>query len=142
MFDPRMSEVITLAEAAAYAAISRTSLRVALIRGEMEGLKVAQTWFTTRAAVDAYYKGRQSDWLNKRRRMEKGAKIRAGWQCARCGEVKGEWDLSIWYKDGDETNYSRQNMLPICYLCYTYVKRHYHPQQMTLPGLDLPDWLR
>jgi hypothetical protein len=142
MFNPEISQIITLPQAAAYAATSPSTLRRAARDGELKGIKIRETWFTTREAVDDFFKKRQSDWLNKGRREEKAAKIRAGWQCARCGEVKGEWDLSIWYKDGDETNYSGQNMVVLCFLCYTFTKRHYHPAQMVLPGMELPEWLR
>jgi hypothetical protein len=143
-FNPPVVECISVSEAAEYAGSSRSVLFAALQSRKLQGIKRAGRWLTTREAVDAYFREQQEDWLNKQDRIERGMKIRARWTCRRCGckDGQGMRHIKIYYKDRDESNQVEENMIVVCYECWLFAMRHYHPQQMLLPGMELPEWIR
>jgi excisionase family DNA binding protein len=142
-FNPPVQECITVTQATKYAACSRTGLLAALRRGTLKGVKVGNRWLTTRDAVDEYFRRDRMDWLNKHQREERAAKIRAAWTCCRCGckQGRGLQTMTIYYKDRDEENQTQDNMIVLCWQCYFFAMKKYHPQQLLLPGMDLPEWI-
>jgi len=63
-----VGELITLAEAAAYAGLSHKSLRNYVLLGRLKAKKLGSQWVTTHAAVDAYLASRSLDNIPKKYR--------------------------------------------------------------------------
>jgi excisionase family DNA binding protein len=61
-------ELITLAEAAEYAGLTRGSLKDYVKRGRLKAKKLGNFWVTTRAAVDEYLASRSLDNIPKKYR--------------------------------------------------------------------------
>ena len=144
-FNPPVRECITARQAEKYAGLSRSRIQALLASGQIKGFKIASTmWLTTRQAIDEYFQAKQHDWLNKHARLERGAKIRADWTCQRCGRQHGPGlqYITVYYKDGDKENQSPENMIVLCYECRFFAQKTYHPDQMVLPGMELPEWMR
>jgi len=55
----RVSELITLKEAAAYSGLSLSHLRHMAQKGRLQARKRGMQWFTTREAVDRYISSRK-----------------------------------------------------------------------------------
>ena len=53
-----VGELISLAEAAKYAGLTRISLNDYIRRGRLKALRIGNYWVTTRAAVDEYLSSR------------------------------------------------------------------------------------
>jgi excisionase family DNA binding protein len=143
-FNPPIRECITLREAEEYAGCDREKIRRMIVGGEVPAVRLGQMWVTTRDALDQAFEKRVQGWLNVHRRMERGANIRADWRCQRCGapHARGLQALSIYYRDRDESNQTAENMIVLCFLCWKFAMETYHPQQMLLPGMELPEWIR
>jgi excisionase family DNA binding protein len=143
-FNPPIRECITLREAEEYAGCDRETIRRMIVHGEVPAVRFGQMWVTTRDALDKAFEKRVEGWLNVHRRMERGAKIRADWRCQRCGvsHGRGLQALSIYYRDRDESNQTAENMIVLCYECRFFAEKTYHPDQMLLPGMELPEWIR
>ena len=144
-FNPPVRECITAREAERYTGLSRSRIKTLLGSGQIKGVKIASTmWLTTREAIDEYFQARQHDWLNTHSRAERAAKIRADWRCQRCGRRHGPGlrYITVYYKDGDKENQSPENMIVLCYECYFFAQKTYHPDQLLLPGMELPEWIR
>jgi len=65
-----VGELITLAEAAAYAGLEKTSLYNYIKRGRLKAKRFGPIWLTTRAAVDEYLASRSLDNIPKKYREE------------------------------------------------------------------------
>jgi hypothetical protein len=144
-FKPNLQECITAREAGRYAGLSHARIRKLLKSGAIKGSKLAgHMWVTTRQAVDKYFKAQQEGWLSVHARLERAAKIRADWTCQRCGRQHGPGleQMTIYYKDRNKENQSPENMIVLCYECYFFAQKTYHPDQMLLPGIELPEWIR
>jgi hypothetical protein len=145
-FNPPVRDCISLTEAAEYAGCSRSNLHTAVTRGTLKAVQRAGNWLTTKDAVDEYFRRDRLDWLNKHQRIERHARICSDWTCQRCGrlctENRGSNRLYVYYKDRDDQNQVPENMILLCWPCYDYAMRNYHPQQMLLPGMELPEWIR
>jgi excisionase family DNA binding protein len=63
-----VGELITLAEAAEYAGISKRSLNDCIKRGRLKAKKIGLFWLTTHAAVDEYLTSRSLDNIPKKYR--------------------------------------------------------------------------
>ncbi|RRR74005.1 MAG: DNA-binding protein [Candidatus Viridilinea halotolerans] len=63
-----VGELITLAEAAAYAKLNRKSLRNYVALGKLKAKKLGSQWVTTYAAVDSYLASRSFDNIPKKYR--------------------------------------------------------------------------
>ena len=143
-FNPPIRECITLREAEEYAGCDREKIRRMIMGGEVPAVRIGQMWVTTRDALDKAFEKRVQGWLNVHRRMERGAKIRADLRCQRCGvpHARGLQALSIYYRDRDENNQAPENMIVLCFECWKFAMKTYDPQQMLLPGMELPEWIR
>jgi 5-methylcytosine-specific restriction endonuclease McrA len=70
-------------------------------------------------------------------------KERAGWRCEHCGhphQVEGSHILTVHHLDGDKSNCNPDNLLAACQRCHLSIQARYRPGQLTLPGVDMPDW--
>ena len=65
-----VGELITLAEAAEYAGLSKESVHSYVKRGRLKAKKIGLYWITTRAAVDQYLTSRSLDNIPKKYRRE------------------------------------------------------------------------
>jgi excisionase family DNA binding protein len=63
-----VGELITLAEAAQYAGLTKRSLNDYIKRGRLKAKRVGLFWLTTRAAVDEYLTSRSLDNIPKKYR--------------------------------------------------------------------------
>lgn len=63
-----VGELITLAEAADYAGLTKRSLNDYIKRGRLKAKRVGLFWLTTRAAVDDYLASRSLDNIPKKYR--------------------------------------------------------------------------
>ena len=63
-----LGELITLAEAAEYAGLSKGSLHEYVKRGRLRAKKMGWMWVTTHAAVDEYLNSRSLDNIPKKYR--------------------------------------------------------------------------
>ena len=63
-----IGELITLAEAAEYAGLSKESVHSYVKRGRLKAKKIGLYWVTTRAAVDEYLASRSLDNIPKKYR--------------------------------------------------------------------------
>lgn len=65
-----VGELITLAEAAEYAGLEKTSLYNYIKRGRLKAKKFGPMWLTTRAAIDEYLASRSLDNIPKKYRED------------------------------------------------------------------------
>ena len=144
MFNPRFSELLTAKQAAEYAGVHQATIRRALTTRQMRGRQIdgKGTWVTTKAAVDEHFKTKNKSWLDIQKRHEHAAKIRANFHCQKCNSPRPHYWLLAYYLDRDHTNFAPSNLFVLCFPCYNFATRVYHPNQMILPSLDLPDWLK
>lgn len=63
-----VGELITLAEAAEYAGLTKRALNDYIKRGRLKAKRVGLFWLTTQAAVDAYLASRSSENIPKKYR--------------------------------------------------------------------------
>jgi hypothetical protein len=138
--EPKVSELITLRQAAKYCGRSPARMNWYARSGKLRAWKVGQLWLTTRKEIDRLFEARHETWLNTFRRMARFAKIRAGDRCEYCGRPEGSkvrcHVLTIVHLDGDDTNLEPENLAAVCWLCYWYLEKHCH--QLPLPGIEHP----
>ncbi|NNJ13748.1 helix-turn-helix domain-containing protein [Chloroflexales bacterium ZM16-3] len=65
-----VGELITLAEAAEYAGLTRGSLKDYVKRGRLKAKKMGPIWITTHAAIDEYLASRSLDNIPKKYRNQ------------------------------------------------------------------------
>jgi excisionase family DNA binding protein len=89
--EPKVSELITMQEAARYCGRSHSQVQWYARSGQLRAWKVGMQWLTTEKEVDRYFRSRNSrrEWLNQCQKMTKFAKIRAGYRCEYCGRPEG-----------------------------------------------------
>lgn len=70
-------------------------------------------------------------------------KDRANWRCENCGhphDPSTGYVLTVHHLDGDKDNCLPCNLVALCRRCHLSLQAHFHPQQLTLPGLSRP-WI-
>ena len=55
----KYKDLISLKDAGHKYGLSPTSLRIYILDGKLEGLKIGRNWVTTKEAVERYLKGRE-----------------------------------------------------------------------------------
>jgi excisionase family DNA binding protein len=129
--EPKVSELITMQEAARYCGRSHPQVLWYVRSGRLKAWKVGMQWLTTEKEVDRYFKSRNSrgEWLNQRQKMTKFARIRAGYRCEHCGRAEGSQlrcqVLTVRHLDGDETNWEPENLMAVCWPCYWSLQEHF-----------------
>ena len=138
--EPKVSELITMREAARYCGRSHGHIKSYAQSGKLRAWKVGMQWLTTKKAVDHFFKTRNERWLNLFQRMTKFAKIRAEYRCEYCGRPEdtrvGCHGLTVYYLDGDDRNWEPENLCAVCWRCYWYLQEHC--DQLPLPGIEHP----
>ena len=138
--EPKVSELITMREAARYCGRSRVRMRSYARSGKLRAWKVGAQWLTTKKEIDRLFQARHERWVNFFGRMSKFAKIRAEYRCEYCGRLEdtsvGLHVLRAYHLDGDETNWEPENLAAVCWLCYWHLQKH--SDQLTLPGIEHP----
>jgi excisionase family DNA binding protein len=140
--EPKVSELITMREAAQYCGRSHAQVQHYARSGRLRAWKVGMQWLTTKKEIDRYFEARYSRkrWLNFFHRMTKFAKIRAGHRCEHCGRPEGFkircHILTVYHLDGDDTNWEPENLAAVCWLCYWHLEKQ--RDQLALPGMDHP----
>ena len=138
--EPKVSELITMSEAAKYCGRSHGRVKSYAQSGRLRAWKVGMQWLTTKKEVDRLFKSRHATWLNFFRRMTKFAKIRAEYRCEYCGRPEnthvGSHVLRAYHLDGDNQNWEPENLVAICWSCYWYLQKHCF--QLALPGIEHP----
>ena len=80
---------------------------------------------------------------------EIAAKIKdaADWHCEHCGrphDVAAGYCLTVHHLNGDKSDCRYENLLAACQRCHLRIQATYHPEhpeQITLPGFDKPEWM-
>ena len=140
--EPKVSELITMRQAAQYCGRSHSQVQSYARSGQLGAWKVGMQWLTTEKELDRYFKSRNShrEWLNHCQKMTRFAKIRAGHRCEHCGRPEGFkircHILTAYHLDGDDTNWEPENLAAVCWLCYWHLQKH--ADQLALPGLQHP----
>jgi excisionase family DNA binding protein len=138
--EPKLSELITMREAARYCNRSHGRVRSYVQSGRLKAWKLGTLWVTTKKEVDRFFKARNERWLSLPHRMTKFAKIRAEYRCEYCGRPEGFkvrcHVLTVYHLDGEDKNWEPENLVAVCWLCYWYLQEHCH--QLPLPGMEHP----
>jgi excisionase family DNA binding protein len=83
--EPKVSELITMREAAKYCGRSHSRMRSYVRSGKLRAWKVGKQWLTTKKAVGRLFQARHERWVNFFGQMTRFAKIRADYRCEYCG---------------------------------------------------------
>jgi excisionase family DNA binding protein len=138
--EPKVSELITMREAAQYCGRSHPRMNRYAQSGKLRAWKVGMQWLTTKKEVDRLFKSRHERWLDTFHKMTKFAKIRAHYRCENCGRPENTnvalHVLKAYHLDGDDTNWEPENLAAVCRLCDRYLQEHCH--QLPLPGIEHP----
>ena len=139
--EPKVSELITMQEAAQYCGRSRSRVKWFAQSGKLKAWKVGMQWLTTKKEVDRYFRARYTErWLNLSKRMTRFAKVRAQYRCEHCGRLEGSrvqcHVLTVYHLDGDDENWEPENLAAVCWLCYWHLQKH--RDQLPLPGIEHP----
>ena len=136
--EPKVSELITMREAARYCGRSHGHIKSYAQSGKLRAWKVGMQWLTTKKEVDRLFQARHEEWLNFFGKMSRFAKIRADYRCEYCGRPEntnvGCYSLTVYYLDGDDRNWEPENL--VCWRCYWYLQKHCF--QLPLPGIEHP----
>jgi len=138
--EPKVSELITMREAARYCRRSQGHIKSYARSGKLRAWKVGMQWLTTKKELDRLFQARHERWVNFFGQMTKFAKIRADYRCEYCGRLEDTsvkcHALTVYYLDGDDRNWEPENLAAVCWLCYWYLQEHCH--QLPLPGIEHP----
>lgn len=69
----------------------------------------------------------------------------AGWRCENCNHPHNRPTghvLTVHHLNGDKADCSPENLVALCQRCHLSIQAKYRPGQMTLQGIEAPEWMK